>query len=72
MADLAAELMGGLADQDVYIVHGNDLALANEMIELIKERISVKSFTTSYIGCTIGSHSGPGTVGIVFINPNRV
>ena len=71
MADLVAELSGGLSEQTIYIVHGDDEAAADEMIGLIRERTPVKDAVKMMIGPTIGAHSGPGTLGIVFTNPNR-
>lgn len=71
MADLVAVLSGGLENQTIYVVHGDDDTAADEMIELIRKRISVKEIIKMMIGPTIGAHAGPGTLGIVFTNPNR-
>lgn len=71
MADLVAELSGGLSEQTIYIVHGDDETAADEMLGLIRERTPVKEAIKMMIGPTIGAHSGPGTLGIVFTNPNR-
>ncbi len=71
IVELVMQFSGGLEDQEIYILHGDDITSANEMIELIKEKTSVKNIVTTLIGCTIGAHAGPGTIGIVFLNPNK-
>lgn len=71
IVELVMQLSGGLENQEIYILHGDDIHSANELIGLIKEKTSVKRIVTTFIGCTIGAHSGPGTIGIVFLNPNK-
>ncbi len=71
MADLLLELSQGLEDQTLYILHGDDETAADELINVILQKMRPAKIIKEMVGCTIGAHSGPGTLGIVFTNPNK-
>lgn len=63
---------GLLYDGDVFITHANVPAQAEEIKTLILAKfIRVKNVNISYIGTTIGAHTGPGTVSIFFFGKSR-
>lgn len=55
----------------VFISHGDCKEDADYVAELIKKKFGIKSFLINYIGTSIGSHSGPGTVALFFVGDNR-
>jgi len=57
-----------LESQIVGISHADDENMANEMKELIAEKLGVKEFYISSIGSAIGTHTGSGTIAIFFLN----
>ncbi|WP_335870025.1 DegV family protein [Bacillus sp. 2205SS5-2] len=57
-----------LEDQTIGISHGDDLALAQEMQQLIQEKFGTTDFYIHTIGSAVGAHAGPGTLAIFFLN----
>lgn len=55
----------------VYISHASCLEEAEEVRDMILEECGVKEIKMNYIGATIGSHAGPGTIGIFFKGGQR-
>ena len=72
LAELTNQLSCGLAEQHLYIVHGDASDFADEMISRIREITPIGRVTKTDLGVTIGAHTGPGIVGIVFYNPNKI
>jgi DegV family protein with EDD domain len=66
--DLMEERGENLGQQVVAISHGDDEALAEEMKKLIQERFQPKEVYINIIGAAVGSHAGPGTLAIFFLN----
>jgi DegV family protein with EDD domain len=65
------EERGGNADlrnQTIGINHGDDLEGALKLKEMIEERYGCTDFVVNIIGCSIGAHSGPGTLSVFFLN----
>ncbi len=56
-----------LADQMVFICHGDCLEDAEYLKQLILAKTDVKQVYINYTGPVIGSHSGPGTVAVFFL-----
>lgn len=50
---------------DIAVVHAQDPSLAAELLSRTKERIPVRHSFVTDIGSVIGTHTGPGTIGIV-------
>ncbi|MCA1031026.1 DegV family protein [Bacillus timonensis] len=66
--ELMKERGDNLEEQTIGISHGDDEALANEIKTQIEETLGCKSFFINTIGAAIGSHVGPGTLAIFFLN----
>ncbi|WP_078548172.1 DegV family protein [Litchfieldia alkalitelluris] len=60
-----------LSEQTIGISHGDDLEAAEEYKQLFEEKFGCKSVYINMIGASIGSHAGPGTIAIFFLNTNR-
>ena len=72
-SDYMEEKMVSYRDQNdiVFISHGDDLPAAELVRDLVKERFGIDSFLINYVGPTIGSHSGPGTLALFFMGEER-
>ncbi len=57
-----------LSEQTIAISHGDDLEAAEEMKNMIVEKFAPKDVYINIIGAAIGSHAGPGTLAIFFLN----
>ncbi|PLR81989.1 fatty acid-binding protein DegV [Bacillus canaveralius] len=57
-----------LGTQKIGISHADDLETAEEMKKLIQEEFGAKDVMITPIGAAIGSHTGPGTIAIFFLN----
>ena len=57
--------------QTVFISHGDCLADAEYLADLIRSEIKVKEIVIDYIGSVVGTHSGPGTVALFYLGTNR-
>ena len=53
-------------DQTIGIVHSDNLEGAIKLKEMIEEKFGFDDFIINSIGCAIGAHVGPGTLGLVF------
>lgn len=63
MAETAFE---PIAEQTIFISHGDCLEDAEFLRDLIKERFGCEHFLINYIDPVIGAHSGPGTLALFF------
>ena len=71
LADQAERLGVDLGIQTVFISHGDCLADANYLADIMRARFQVKDVVISYVGPVIGAHSGPGTVALFFLGRER-
>ena len=71
LADQAERLGVDLDQQTVFISHGDCLADANYLADIMRARFHVKDVVISYVGPVIGAHSGPGTVALFFLGKER-
>lgn len=60
-----------VADQMVFITHGDCLDEAEYVAERVRERFGVKDVIINYVDPVIGSHSGPGTMALFFLANQR-
>ncbi|MCI1593187.1 MULTISPECIES: DegV family protein [Heyndrickxia] len=60
-----------LEHQVVGISHGDDEEAALEMKAMIQERFGTKDFYINIIGSAVGSHAGPGTLALFFLNAKK-
>ena len=66
--EIAAQRNPMLADTIVGICHGDDLESLIKVKEMLSEKYGCRHFLESYVGCAIGAHTGPGIIGIVFLD----
>ncbi|WP_339149611.1 MULTISPECIES: DegV family protein [unclassified Sutcliffiella] len=59
------------AGQRIGISHGDDLATAQALKEMIVEACDCKDFTITSIGSAVGAHAGPGTIALFFLNGKK-
>ncbi|WP_272031149.1 DegV family protein [Oceanobacillus kimchii] len=57
-------------NQTIGISHGDDLSRAEQLSEMIQEKFNVtkENIVIEMVGSAIGSHSGPGTLALFFLN----
>ncbi|WP_417751403.1 DegV family protein [Senegalimassilia faecalis] len=60
-----------LADQMVFITHGDCLEEAQWLEQQIRERFGVRDIVVNCIDPVIGAHSGPGTMALFFLASSR-
>ena len=60
-----------LADQMVFITHGDCLEEAQWLEQQIRERFGVSDIVVNCIDPVIGAHSGPGTMALFFLASSR-
>ena len=71
LIEMVGERGVDLDKQRVFICIGTDKALGEEIAERLKETYDIKSVIAGQVGCAIGAHTGPGVVGIVFLNASE-
>lgn len=65
------EIVGERTDdykQVVGLVHGDDKSSLDMVKKLLEEKYGFTEFVESYVGCAIGAHTGPGIIGIIFLD----
>ncbi|NLK99602.1 MAG: DegV family protein [Clostridiales bacterium] len=67
------ESMGKYKDEHdiVCIAHGDAFEDANYLAKLVKEALPHKQIVINYVSPSIGSHSGPGAIGLCFMGEKR-
>ncbi len=60
-----------VADQTVYITHGDCLEDAEYVAGLVRERFGVTDIMINWVDPVIGAHSGPGTMALFFLASQR-
>ncbi|TCK90526.1 DegV family protein with EDD domain [Natranaerovirga hydrolytica] len=68
MLEIMKERGSNLKNQTIGISHGDDLEAANKLKDMIKEEFGCEAFIINNIGCSVGAHSGPGTLALYFSN----
>lgn len=68
LVEIVGERGKDLTNQTIGIVHGDDAETMENVKEMIKNTYGCTDFMDNYIGCAIGAHTGPGIIGIVFLN----
>ncbi len=71
LADKYGELATTLDGADIFISHGDCIADAEYLAELLKTRYGAKVDLITDVGTVIGAHSGPGTLALFFVGKNR-
>lgn len=60
-----------VAEQTVFITHGDCLEDAEYVADLVRERFGVTDIVINYVDPVIGAHSGPGTMALFFLASER-
>ncbi len=68
LIELVGERGADLEQQCIGLVHGDDRATIGEMQEQLVKVYGCKNFLENYVGCAIGAHTGPGIIGLIFLN----
>lgn len=73
LVDYMIERVGDYKDKQVNIglIHGDSEEDVMYLKQLVEEKISCKNFIIRPIGPSVGAHSGPGTIGLIFIGDHR-
>lgn len=71
LVDNMEKTVGNYKNPIVFISHGDCLEDAEFVKQQIEERFGIHEFLINYVGCTIGAHSGPGTVALFFLGETR-
>lgn len=58
-------------DQMVFISHGDCLADAEMVAQMVRDRMGVQQVYINYVGPVIGAHSGPGTLALFYVGTER-
>jgi DegV family protein with EDD domain len=66
--EVMKERGNSLQEQVIGISHADDKETAEEMKKMIIEEFKPQDVYISDIGAAIGSHTGPGTIAIFFLN----
>ena len=60
-----------VADQMVFITHGDCLEDAEYVAGLVREKMGIDNILINNIGTVIGSHTGPGVVAVFCMGNKR-
>lgn len=65
--------IGDYIDKQIFvgIVHCDEESAANTLKQMIEDKFGIKDFVIAQIGPSIGAHTGPGTVGVIYLGSNR-
>ncbi len=66
IVDRAQQHCENFSDLDVAIAHTNAPEMADQFETMVKEQLQPKSVVKGIVGPTIGTHTGPGGVGLFF------
>ncbi len=67
----AVERMTNPKEQTVFISHGDSEEDCQYVADEIKAKLGVKEVCINFIGPSIGTHSGPGTIALFFFGESR-
>lgn len=68
LVDMVGEIGAELENQVIGLVHGDDKETLDKVRQMLTEKYGCKNFVESYVGCAIGAHTGPGIIGITFLD----
>ena len=71
MADKYGELAEDTTHGTVFISHGDCLADAQLLADMLRDRFGVEVKLITMVGMVIGAHSGPGTLALFFVGRER-
>ena len=68
LVEITGERGKDMANQTIGLVHGDDVKTLEAVKEALKNAYGCEHFIENYVGCAIGAHTGPGIIGIIFLN----
>lgn len=68
LIEIVGERGSDLNNQVMGIVHGDDYQTLLQVKQQLAENYGCVNFMENYVGCAIGAHTGPGIIGIIFLN----
>lgn len=73
LVDAMEKQIGSWADKNdiVFISHGDCVEDARLLADMIRSRLGIEKFLINYVGPTIGTHSGPGTLALFYMGDVR-
>jgi DegV family protein with EDD domain len=71
LADKYGELATDFGSGDIFISHGDCIADAQYLADLLKTRYNANVTLITDVGTVIGAHSGPGTLALFFVGTGR-
>ncbi|KAB3532916.1 DegV family protein [Alkaliphilus pronyensis] len=66
MIELAKNRGGDFSDKTVAIAHANNIEAFNKLKDQVEKELKPKEVVLTEVGCTIGTHGGPGTLGMFY------
>lgn len=68
LIEIVGERGKDLENQMIGIVHGDDSETMEHMKTQLRNNYGSSNFMDTYVGCAIGAHTGPGIIGIIFLD----
>jgi DegV family protein with EDD domain len=68
IVEMTGEKGANLENQVIGVCYGTDTEAFTYIKEQLVEKYHVKGILETRVGCAIGAHTGPGILGIVFLN----
>lgn len=68
LVEIVGERGKDLSNQIIGLAHGDDLETLEAVKDMLRNTYGCKDFIENYVGCAIGAHTGPGIIGIIFLN----
>ncbi|TAH70634.1 MAG: DegV family protein [Anaerolineaceae bacterium] len=68
LIEIVGERGKDLTNQTIGIAHGDDAETMEAVKEMLRDTYGCKNFMDNYVGCAIGAHTGPGIIGIIFLD----
>lgn len=72
VVEIVKEKGVNLDRQVVGCVYGTEKESITKVEELLKSECNIKGFIESRVGCAIGAHTGPGIIGVVYLDEMNV
>ena len=68
---IAKESIVNPTEQTIFISHADCMLDAESVAEVLKRELNVKDVKINYMGSIIGTHVGPGSIGIFYFGNER-
>ncbi|NLL71970.1 MAG: DegV family protein [Clostridiales bacterium] len=68
LIEMVGERGVDLNNQMIGVVHGDDAETMEAVKDKLREKYSCSNFLDNYVGCAIGAHTGPGIIGIIYLD----